>query len=358
MSARQVSEEFHTGISEKIDRDAKVIRDVKIVGKVSKWGYVYSDGALQKAVKEGLYDDVPVRIDHPDRDNPKKTRSVLEAIGWIKNPQWKSDGIWGDFHYVASHPHAEFVLESAERNSKGFGLSHVADVKQEKHRDGTIVSEITRVRSVDLVGTPATTVGLFEGYEEQTERKVMKSTLKQLVESYGSTDEKKHLTMLESAVLDVELEIDEPASDAEGVVQDAFALQVDSVMKSDSSIEEKQSQIQELLEAQKVLANGKPEPEVEPEFESETPTLESISEELEAMKRRDGVRTLLEEYRVPFSETKVKALSALESKDEQVELLEGWREGLKPERSGSIQKKHGEDSYEAHRETMTAKYGK
>ena len=73
-----------------------------------------------------------------------------------------SAGVYGDLHYLKSHPQAELVAEAAERNPNRIGLSHHAEGTVRMDGSRVIFETVERVHSVDLVQTPATNAGLFE----------------------------------------------------------------------------------------------------------------------------------------------------------------------------------------------------
>jgi hypothetical protein len=80
----------------------------------------------------------------------------------------ESDGLYGDLHFLKSHPMAEQVCEIAWRNQSQMGFSHNAVVREsrDRSRGGEVVFEaIERVRSVDVVCSPATTSGIFESVD-------------------------------------------------------------------------------------------------------------------------------------------------------------------------------------------------
>ncbi len=144
----------------KIDRAAGIIRDVKIIGPSSRNGRRYSTTALAKAI--GLYEGVNVNVDHSPTPNGP-VRTLRDRFGRLVEVRQSPDGgLRGDLHFLKSHPLAEMVLEAAERMPQALGLSHNAEGRTTTKGGETVVEEITRVRSVDLVSDPATTKSLFE----------------------------------------------------------------------------------------------------------------------------------------------------------------------------------------------------
>jgi hypothetical protein len=149
-----------------VDREAGVIRGVKILGRTSRNHRVYTDAALNQAAY--LYEGLAVNLDHPVPSQAGAGRAVAEGFGWLTSVGVREAGVFGDLHYLRSHPQAEMIAEAAERNPRRFGLSHNA-VGQVRHRDGQcIVEAIDKVHSVDIVQNPATSSGLFESETSMT----------------------------------------------------------------------------------------------------------------------------------------------------------------------------------------------
>ena len=143
-----------------VDREAGVIRGVKILGRTSRNHRVYSEAALNQAAY--LYEGLAVNLDHPVPAQAGAGRSVAEGFGWLTSVGVREGGVFGDLHFLRSHPQADMIAEAAERNPRRFGLSHNA-VGQVRHREGQCVVEaIDKVHSVDIVQNPATSSGLFE----------------------------------------------------------------------------------------------------------------------------------------------------------------------------------------------------
>jgi hypothetical protein len=145
---------------QRVDREAGIIRGVRVCGLQSDNGRRYLPGALRRALP--LYEGAKVKVNHPQR--PGQERPISDTIGWLKDVQSGPDGaLYGDLYLLMQHPLAESICEIAERNPSLLGLSHNADAQTRTERDGTVtILEITAVRSVDLVDTPATNASLFE----------------------------------------------------------------------------------------------------------------------------------------------------------------------------------------------------
>ena len=152
---RQLRE--HVTGTGRVDRANQVIKGVKILGTESKNGRSYTPECLRKAA--GLYENAKVLCNH---DHTDSDRAIGDVFGRLKNVTLRGDGLYGDLHFLKSHPMSERVIEAAERDPSLFGLSHVADGDGRNVGGKFVVEEIHEVFSVDLVSSPATTAGLFE----------------------------------------------------------------------------------------------------------------------------------------------------------------------------------------------------
>lgn len=114
-----------------------------------------------------LYEGAAVNIDHPPRHDPSRERSFVDGFGELRNVRLRDDGLWGDLHFKRTHPMAPVFIETAERFPRKAGLSHNAEGTTEERNGGIVVESIANVRSVDIVGVPASTSGIFESLLEQ-----------------------------------------------------------------------------------------------------------------------------------------------------------------------------------------------
>jgi hypothetical protein len=144
-----------------VDRKAGVIKGVKILGRESVNGRVYTEDAIRQAHADRLYEGVAVYTDHPA--HPNDPRPVRAKFGRLVNVRVENGELFGDLEYLTSHADAPAIAEAAERMPDAFGLSHNAKGDGEEDRDGLfVVHRIVEVRSVDVVTEPATTRGFFE----------------------------------------------------------------------------------------------------------------------------------------------------------------------------------------------------
>ena len=152
-----------------VDRDSNVIQNVTLLGKHSKNGRTYSDKALEDAVR--LYENAPFFFDHPtDREmrDRKGTRSVLDLAGRIRNPRRVGDMVRGTIEILNVQPAKDLIFALAEQMPTAVGNSHRVLGRVKREGDTEVVEGLDRVFAVELVTDPATTSGLFESLETET----------------------------------------------------------------------------------------------------------------------------------------------------------------------------------------------
>jgi hypothetical protein len=148
------------GLALRIDRDAGLLRGVKLLGLTSKNGREYPEATLARAA--ALYDGAKVNVNHP-KGHPLAPRDYQDRLGTIRNVVARpGEGLFGDLQYNPKHVLAEQLIWDAEHAPENVGFSHNVQARTAKRGDQTIVEEILAVQSVDLVADPATTRGLFE----------------------------------------------------------------------------------------------------------------------------------------------------------------------------------------------------
>ena len=145
------------GVAVSVDREASVIRGVKLLGLTSRNGREYLPEAIRGAAK--LYEGKQVNVDHLEGN---ARRSYRDRLGRLTGIQVREDGLYGDLVLNPKHDVADQLMWDAEHAPENVGFSHDARGKTSTRGGKTIVEEIRSVRSVDLVADPATTAGLFE----------------------------------------------------------------------------------------------------------------------------------------------------------------------------------------------------
>ena len=148
------------GVAMRVDRQAGVIRGVKVLGLESRNGRCYLPETLAQAAP--LYEDAKVNVNHP-KGNPAGPRDYQDRIGTIRYVSLHDgEGLFGDFYFNPKHALAEQLMWDAEHAPENVGFSHNVEARVGRRGERVVVEAITRVQSVDLVADPATTRGLFE----------------------------------------------------------------------------------------------------------------------------------------------------------------------------------------------------
>jgi hypothetical protein len=149
------------GLALRVDRQAGLIRGIKILGPRSRNGRDYLPDALARSV--GLYEGAKVNVNHP-KGHPLAPRDYQERIGVIRNVAHRTgEGLFADFHFNPKHYLSEQLVWDAEHAPENVGFSHNVQARTRRQGETILVEEILQVHSVDLVADPATTRGLFEG---------------------------------------------------------------------------------------------------------------------------------------------------------------------------------------------------
>ncbi len=145
-----------------VDKEAMVIRNVVLLGAVSKNNRIYSSKAMQEATD--LYNGIRAFANHPPIGvSTKNARDIRDLIGKFTFPKCEDSKIKADLKLL---PTAKWVMDIAENMPGTVGFSHNA-LGIVVRKDGKeIVEEIKVVKSVDLVTEPATTVTMFESKDE------------------------------------------------------------------------------------------------------------------------------------------------------------------------------------------------
>lgn len=136
-----------------------VIRNVCLLGKVSKNNRIYSDKAMENVV--GLAEGIKCFADHKPKE---QMRSVKEIIGAVENAHLMNGKVYGNLKVLSNHKSWVFALAEEMSNQVGMSIiakGWIASERDDKGRE--IVESVVALRSIDLVENPATTSGIFEG---------------------------------------------------------------------------------------------------------------------------------------------------------------------------------------------------
>lgn len=320
-----------------IDREAGIIREARILGKVSKNGREYSDKALNDAAR--LYEGVDVMIDH-NRKEPNAERPLMESFGVIRNVRRVGDAVFGDLHFLKSHPSTNVILEKAERFPDKVGLSHNADGSTARRNGKTIVESVEEVISVDVVTRPATNKTLFESDHR------MKTTVKKLIEANFKADKIKASKLLEmEGMEDMPVEMDDGAS-ADDQIWGAFQTAILAAV-NDETMDMKAiiKKVADILKAYEKLsgdgAGESTDTNAASGSEGESQMAESVNKkngqadlakiqesvdglvkENAQLKKETGVRKLMESHGLSGNETLFESLMDMSSPEKQKKLCE------------------------------------
>jgi hypothetical protein len=310
----------------RVDRENGVIHGVKILGTRSEnavpsdltggkrvQGYSYNKSA--RTAMAQLCEGMGVNIDHPSRKEPLASRSVRDRFGKLVAIKETADGIYGDLHYLKSHPMAEQVCEMAERMPEVFGLSPVAFTDVAYTKNGYVVEGVQRVRSVDVVQKPATNVSLFEDEDESMAATLtFKEVLKEQPKILALLEE------LEPGMSDMPVEGGEAGMGSDAAIKSAFRTAILATFDDESyDMKATISRIKDIVKSYYKLMDEPVEEETDPVPEETTePTVEDLKEEL-------AVRDMLWNAGITPTKAKVKSLILLEEKEEREELIAAFK---------------------------------
>lgn len=320
----------------KVDRENGVIHGVKILGKESKNGRVYSASAIEQAAK--AYEGLGVNVNHPDKREHDVDRPVQDGYGWLESVEVKSDGVYGDLHYLKAHQQADVIAEAAERNPRRFGLSHNAEGRMVRKDGRNVVESIERMHSVDIVQSPATNQGLFES--EHTMTKTIRECLT------GT----KFAKLLEDEAMGpmAEMPVEMPDESApEDQIKAAFRTAVMAAFDDDSlDTVGTLARIKTVLKAYDALKAADEKPaeapaesgadeaaeslkrKADPMFKKLQEQVETLTKERDEVRTREACRTLLESKNRDVSPVRLESLAALPEAKRQA-LVESWPEKVK-----------------------------
>ncbi|MFH5806184.1 hypothetical protein [Alienimonas sp. DA493] len=151
---------------EAIDAAARVVRGVALCGTASRNGYAYPEAVLRAAAP--LYEGAPVFLDHAEtrglRGAPTdRGRSARDYVGSVRSVRFEEGRLRGDVAALDTEAGRTFLALAAGDAAGAaprVGMSHV--VLAERTADGSEVTAIREVLSVDAVAFPATVSRLRE----------------------------------------------------------------------------------------------------------------------------------------------------------------------------------------------------
>jgi len=263
---------LNEGVADEVDG---LIKNVKILGFTSKNKRKYTESCMVQA--QSLYEGKSIYVSHKRKG--ETMRDAGDRFGRLQNVHYvKGKGLFGDLQHLTSHPMAGRVREDLTKKLNYFGLSHDADGEGFVDKDGfSVVENITRVNSVDLVSDPATCNSLMEQSMEPTEvspadqaASAMKAAFDQAVlavlndeslDTAGKISKIREVLKAQDKLMGTKEE-EEPAAPAEG--DSAISEQVQAPVVTSPEVLALQEQVKELLELvkkpKKYIVGGKPAP--------------------------------------------------------------------------------------------------
>lgn len=325
-----------------VDRQAGVIKNVKVLGWVSENKRRYLPEAGRMALS--LYEGVKVYCNHPSR--PNQTRTTDDAFGKLQNARWTPEGVYADLLYFKSHPMADRVCEDAERGLAVFGLSHNADgdTSTDPVTGETIVHKILEVRSVDLVTDPATVSSLAESKGLHIMGKI---TFAKFLECRNLPElaRKRLREEMDAGMVPDTMEVDDPSEQSpEDALKAGFRAAVHAIVDNDEmDMKTKLSKFKELLQAEEKLLGGGGEPTEEEEEQdgedegeendtsesrggkarrAKSPSAKQLQEEMAQIRREQEVRDACDQAGFIPTRVQLKAIASLSEARERKDLIE------------------------------------
>jgi len=153
-----------------IDKATGLISGVCIMHPESRNNRIYTKKAMN-SVRQ-LAEGCKSFIDH---GSIFADSSVKDMFGVFESPRRHGEAIYGNLNLLKTSEMYEKFLEIAERfpHTIGFSISARGKFAEKPDAEGReVVEDVTALRSIDLVGNPATTNGIFEDISDPTNIKM------------------------------------------------------------------------------------------------------------------------------------------------------------------------------------------
>lgn len=316
MATKQTTTVAHVSESltvapDRVDREAGIIRDVKIVGlrssnvgavlgvpesaQAASSPYRYDADAMREAVP--LYDGCRVFLDHPPLEYSAAGKRIglgekgtRDLFGQIISPRFiDGDGIRGDLQYLQADPLAAKLVEAIEKMPHVVALSHRAACNYRIDSSEAVVTKIKKVASVDLIAAePGATAYLFESMGEQMDPE--KCATEEMIESPAE-------------------ETTETPAD---IVREGLVSAVMEIVSGDGTAAEKLAKIQPILEQMDSAAAmlGGEEPAQETPAEEPAAATEATAE-LARLRARDAATKALVAKGVKITDARIDAIATV-----------------------------------------------
>jgi len=159
---KDISEYFSNAITEvsKIDRDNNMISGVCAFRPISLNNRIYKEKAIKSLVK--MMEHTKAFRNHGSMFS---SAGVEDLLGEHINVRRHSGGIFSDLSILETARYKDMIFDIAENKPHlaGFSINARGKFADEPDTEGReVVEDIVSLRSVDFVGDPATTFGVFE----------------------------------------------------------------------------------------------------------------------------------------------------------------------------------------------------
>jgi len=162
---QELKSQFDGAFSEiSVDAEKRIIKNVALVGQISKNGRRYTIEALKGGISK--YEGVKIFTDHPNEAEEKQGwRSTKDIAGRVENVRFDGSKVRGDLNLLDTEG-GRLTYEIATKMPDIAGMSHNAFGKYHREDGVDVVESIDRVVSVDIVTEPATNNGMFENLDK------------------------------------------------------------------------------------------------------------------------------------------------------------------------------------------------
>jgi hypothetical protein len=165
---RYIVDIFENDLTEsRLSKADRMVRDVAIMsGRNSRNNRTYSDRAMDDVVR--LSEGAPAFLDHESKADLKSrdgVRSVKDLIGKFTGVTRSGDRVRGSLKVLGSMWN---FMESIAELGSGAGFSIHSQAAVSVGKDGReVIEQVKRIKSIDLVSTPAMVSGLWESHSDR-----------------------------------------------------------------------------------------------------------------------------------------------------------------------------------------------
>ena len=195
-----ITSDFDVG---RIDERYRLLRDVAVLGEVSRNGRRYSEQARRDAVR--VFEGAKVFLNHRDsRFHPRPPHQVENYVGRLEGLRLDDDGVVRAKKLrVVNESHWSLLSSIARGDPAGMGLSIDGEGEM---KDG-VVTSVKTGRSVDIVSEPAAVNSLFEETTEMPpEERDTDNKMKEFMDKLTIDDIKKYrpdiIDMLKAEIIE------------------------------------------------------------------------------------------------------------------------------------------------------------